>query len=690
MDVTVAKTAGFCFGVSRAVKIVTELLDGKTGEKIYTLGPIIHNSRVINDLQSKGAIVINDIDEAEPGSILVIRAHGISEELYRAIEGKDLKVIDTTCPYVKKIHRVVNDNYRKGNKVIIVGDPHHPEVIGINGWAGGRAVIVDKLEDAGNMDESDESTCVVSQTTITREKWESVLQILRSKFKNIIIFDTICSATVKRQREAEELAGASELMIVVGSRDSSNTQKLYEVCKKNCKNTYLIEYAREIDNIDVRQGSKVCITAGASTPDWIIKEVIEKMEELNTHENEINFKEAFERSLVTLNSGEIVKGRVISYNDAEVYIDMGYKSDGIIPADELSGDTDVKPKDLLKIGDEVDVYVVRVNDGEGNVLLSMKKAESMRGWDKLEAAFEGKAVLQGKVVELVNGGIIAVVNEIRVFVPASQVSDRYVKDLSEFVKKPISLRIIDINKQKRKVVGSARVILEEEKQAIKSSTWDNIEIGKVCMGTVRRLADFGAFVDIGGVDGLIHISEMSWKKIKHPSEVLNVDDTVEVTVLGFDKEKNRVSLGLRKAGDNPWVKAGEKYKAGEVVKGKVIRLVPFGAFVELESSVDGLVHISQISNRRIGKPGDVLEIGQEVDVKIIDINLESQKISLSIKEANSVDAAVPEQEAEKQEVQEAEKQEVQEAAAEAVKETSSYEPVAQEAEACDAKKADEE
>jgi len=652
LDIIVAESAGFCFGVDKAVKLANDLVDNIRGVKIYTLGPIIHNEQVVDKLATRGVKVIEDVSEADvPGHVL-IRAHGVVPEVYEKINRRGLEMTDATCPYVKKIHKLVKEKQEEGCQIVIVGDRDHPEVKGVNGWCSNAAYVVNSVEDVDRIPETDKKICVVAQTTITYEKWQTINNYLKNKFKNIIKFDTICNATSKRQSEAAEIAKAVDMMIVVGSINSSNTQKLYEICKAHCPETYKIETSGDLPPVDIKKVKKIGITAGASTPDWIIKEVIEKMEELNKQENEISFKEAFESSLVTLQTGEIVKGKIIGFNNSEVYVDLGYKSDGIIPMDEYTDDVDFNPEESLKIGDEVEVFVVRVNDGEGNVLLSKKKVDVMKSWDKIEEAFENKTPIKAKVVEVTNGGVIASMGGIRIFVPASQISDRYVKDLSEYLKQTVNLRIIEFNRAKRKVVGSQRVLIEEEKERKENELWNGIEIGKRYSGVVKSLTDFGAFVDIGGVDGLIHISELSWSKIKHPSEVLKVGDKVEVSILEFDREKKRISLGYRKPEDDPWYKAEEKYKVGDVVKGKVVRLVPFGAFIELEKGVDGLVHISQISSVRIAKPEDALKVGQEVEAKIVEANIEAKKISLSIKEVKPIDPVKEKQQPEDSQGQE--------------------------------------
>lgn len=635
MEIIVAKNAGFCFGVSKAMEIINSLLEN-CNERIYTIGSIIHNEQVVNDLKSKGVQVVDFVDDVKKDSNVVIRAHGVTPDVYERLRERNLNYTDATCPYVKKIHKLVNEKYKEGYKIIIVGDRNHPEVEGINGWCNNTAAVVNSIEEAESLEKHNNNVCIVAQTTLSKEKWENINNILNKKFENVIKFDTICSATSDRQNEAAQVAKNVDIMFVIGGKNSSNTQKLFEICKKHCNETYKIETSGDLPPVDIKKFEKIGITAGASTPEWVIKEVIGKMEELNKQGSEMSFKEAFESSLVTLNTGDVVKGKIIGFNNAEVFVDMGFKSDGIIPIEEFTDDVNFNPSESIKIGDEVEVFVVRVNDGEGNVLLSKKRVDSLKGWDKLVESYENKTPVKVKVTEIVNGGAIAVTSGIKIFIPASQISNRYVQNLSEFNKQVIDIRIIEYNKQKKKFVGSRRVILEEEKSAKEKEIWDNIEVGKKYKGTVKSLMDFGAFVDIGGVDGLVHLSELSWNKIKHPSEVLKIGDIIDVTILEFDRDKKKISLGFKKLEDNPWTIAANKYNPNDIVSGKVVRLVPFGAFVELEGPVDGLVHISQISNERIGKPSDVLSVGQVVEAKIMDINIEAKKISLSIKEVNPI------------------------------------------------------
>ena len=647
MEIIVAKSAGFCFGVNNAVNMVFELL--KTNNKeIYTFGPIIHNEQVVNHLSEKGVKTLKDIEDLNTingKGHIVIRAHGVTPIIYKKITDKGLILEDATCPYVKTIHNLVEEKSTEGYRIVIVGDKNHPEVIGINGWCNNNAYIVDNIDDIKSLKKSDEKICVVAQTTITKEKWHEINECLKEKFENILKFDTICSATSKRQAEVDEISKNVDLMIIIGDKNSSNTQKLYDISKKHCAMTFKAETSGDLPPVDVEKIRKIGISAGASTPDWVIEEVIKKMSELNnqkTTENEenqgeINFADMFEDSLVRIQPGDVIKGKVIGFNANEVFVDLGYKSDGIISLEEYTDVPDFQIEKEVKVGDEIEVFVQKINDGEGNVKLSKKQVEANKAWDEIEKAYENKTTLKAIVIEVVKGGVIASYNGVKIFVPGSQLSDRYVKDLSDYLKSTIELRLIDFNERRRKLVGSARVVLEEKNEKSSKEIWESIEEGKVYTGVVKSLTTFGAFVDIGGVDGLVHISELSWSRIKHPSEVLKVGDSIEVNVLEFNKDKKKISLGYRKPEDNPWAKVSEMYKEGVIVTVKVLRMAPFGAFVEIIKGVDGLVHISQISNTHIAKVEDVLEVGMKVDAKIIEMDIENKKINLSIKEVNPID-----------------------------------------------------
>lgn len=636
MEIILAKSAGFCFGVSKAVGVVQELLRDRKSP-LYTFGPIIHNEQVVNELAAMGAKVVEDVNRIDVPGWVVIRAHGVPPEIYREIEKKGSQVVDATCPYVKKIHKLVKTKYEEGYKVIIIGDADHPEIKGINGWCGNSAFIVDSLEDVEKIECCREKVCVVAQTTSEREKWEKLIDVIEKKFKKVEKFDTICNATAERQKEAAEISSRVDAMIVIGGKSSSNTRKLHQICSRYCRNTYWVEDPADLPFLGGKGLGRVGVTAGASTPDWIIKEVVRRMEDLNKEEQDLNFKEAFEESIVTLRAGDAVKGKIIGFSGSEVYIDLGYKSDGVIPLEEFSDEHDFDPGKSLKVGEEIEAYVIKVNDAEGHVLLSKKRLDAAKALDRIKDSYENKTPISVKIKEVVKGGVVGVLGGYQIFIPASQLSDRYVSDLNKYVGTVETIRITEYNGPRRKYVGSRRVILEEEKARAEERLWEEIEVGKKYAGTVTSLTNFGAFVDIGGVDGLIHISELSWGRIKHPSEVLKVGDRVEVTVLEFDREKKRISLGYRKNEDNPWYRAEERYKVGDIVKGRVVRLVPFGAFVELEKGVDGLVHISQISNFRIAKPSDVLETGQEVEAKIVEADIPNKKIALSIKEVNPID-----------------------------------------------------
>jgi 4-hydroxy-3-methylbut-2-enyl diphosphate reductase len=419
-------------------------------------------------------------------------------------------------------------------------------------------------------------------------------------------------------------------MIVIGSKISSNTQKLFEISKSKCQNTIQIDTSKDLDFESLRGKSKIGVTAGASTPDWIIEEVINKMSTLDKKTDDLDFAKLYEESMIVLSNGDIVKGTVIGFNNNEVYVDLGFKSDGIIPASEFTDGNNIK--EIVNIGDQVEAVIIRVNDADGNVLLSKKKIEANRSWDKVKDYFNNKTEIKAKATDVVKGGITAKWNNLKIFVPASQISNKFIKNLQEIIGSEMRLRIIEFNQKNRRLVGSQRVILEEENTKSQGSVWVEIEVGKKYQGVVKNITDFGAFVDIGGVDGLVHISDLSWKKIKHPSEILTVGDKVEVSVKDFNKEKSKISFYLKKAEDDPWDVEASKYSVGDMFEVKIVRLLPFGAFVEISEGIEGLVHISQISSTRVGKIADVLTVGQVVKAKITEINIQNKKISLSIKD----------------------------------------------------------
>ena len=638
MEIHVAKSAGFCFGVNRAIEAVYNAVG--TG-KIYTYGPIIHNKEVTKDLEQKGVYSIDSLDGIDEGTV-VLRSHGVGKNVYDMVKDKNLKIIDGTCPFVKKIHDIVSKEYAAGRKIIIIGDSSHPEIIGINGWCDYSAIIIES-EDMAREESFDTETeySLVVQTTFRKNRFNEITSIIKERTPKLKIFYTICSATEERQKEAVELSQKMDKMIVIGDKKSSNTQKLYEICKKNCPNSYNIETFSDLVLNNFGKNDKIGVTAGASTPPAIIKEVIGNMSEIQNEKlnniqegEELSFQQMLDESFVSLHTGDIVKGTVINVSaNEEVSVNLGYKSDGIIPKDEYSSDATSVPSKELQPGDEIEVFVVRVNDGDGNVLLSRKRIESMKGMDDVQKAFDEKTTVEGKVTDVVKGGIIAVVNGVRVFIPSSQVSNKFVDDLSVFKGQTLEFNIIELDRSKRRIIGGRKALIEKEAAAKRDAIFATLEAGKKVTGTVSRITDFGAFVNLGGVDGLIHISEMSWGRITNPREFLKEGDTVEVVVLDADKEKNKISLSLKDVTPNPWLSAAEKYAVGSVVEGKVVRMVPFGAFVELEPGVDGLVHISQIAEERIEKPEDKLTIGDVIKVKVLEVSAENKKISLSKKQA---------------------------------------------------------
>ena len=635
MQIILAKTAGFCFGVDRAVEMVEESV--RRGNKTATLGPIIHNRHVVERFLEQGVRELDSPEQAEPGETVIIRAHGVPEQVQQALCARGVPVLDATCPFVKKIHTIVKNETQKGRKIIIFGSPAHPEVEAIASFCREPLIVQSPEELESWLREAPERRnlpiSMVSQTTSSQKMWKSCAEIAKKVCTNCEIFDTICRATEMRQEEAAILSQKCDAMVVVGDARSSNTGRLAMICEQYCKKVSLVDQADDLEMSLFSGANTVGITAGASTPSWIIKEVNNKMsEELKVETAmEENFAELLEQSLKTLNNGDKVTGTVMAVGSTEVEVDLGTKHTAYIPLEDFSGDPNVKPEEAVKVGDQIEAIVVHVNDGEGVVRLSKKRLEAGKAWEEIEAAAENKDIVEGVVTEENKGGIVVNVKGIRVFVPASQSGVAKGGDLGELLKKNVQLRITEVNRARRRVVGSIRSVASEQRKAAQEKIWSEIEVGKQYHGTVKSLTSYGAFVDIGGVDGMVHVSELSWNRIKNPAEVVKVGDEIDVYVIALDPEKKKISLGYKTEATNPWTIFNNEYKVGDVVTVKIVKLMTFGAFAEIIPGVDGLIHISQIADRRIGKPEDVLSEGQEVDAKIIDIDQEHKRISLSIR-----------------------------------------------------------
>ena len=633
MSVKLAKSAGFCFGVDRAVELV-EKAAGE-GKKVLTLGPIIHNRHVVGKFNEMGVGVIETPEEAGPENTVIIRSHGVTRDVCRRLEATGCEVIDATCPFVKRIHGIVSRAEEEGRLPIIIGTRAHPEVEGIAGWCS-NCLILETPEELENWIKTAEPArdlpiCMVSQTTSTEFLWKMCGEIAKKQFTNLKIFDTICRATEYRQSEAAELSKLCQAMVVVGDPKSSNTGRLAMICREHCGIVALVDNAADLNPDDYRGVTDVGITAGASTPAWIIKEVNKTMSEIINENLMEDFAALLEQSIKTLNTGDKVMGTVTHIGNTEIQVDLGTKHAGYIPYDEVSADPSVKPEDILHVGDEIEVFVVRVNDMEGTVQLSKKKLDGLKVWDDMTAWAEEKTTVEGVITEENKGGLVATIKGIRVFIPASQSGIAKGGDMAGMVGQTVQLKITEVNRQRRRVIGSIRAVSNESRKAAQEKIWAEIENGKKYHGTVKSLTSYGAFVDIGGVDGMVHVSELSWNHIKTPSEVVKVGDEIDVYVISFDAEKRKISLGYKTAEMNPWNQFMTNYNVGDVVDAKIVKLMTFGAFAEILPGVDGLIHISQIADKRIGKPEDVLSEGQDVQVKITDVDAESKRISLSIR-----------------------------------------------------------
>ena len=646
MQITVSEAAGFCFGVQRAVETVESVAAG--GGSVATLGPIVHNRHVVARFAAMGVREISAVEEAPAGCTVIIRAHGVGKAVYDALAARGLKVVDATCPFVDRIHQLVRCAEAEQRRPVIFGSRTHPEVVGISGWCE-HPLIVERPEEweAWLSDPKNRETpyALVAQTTSNKELWKRFCEISKKLCTNAIIFDTICKATETRQTEAAKLASRSDTMIVVGDKASANTRQLAAICREHCARVYPVDNAAELAECDFSQSHNIGITAGASTPAWIIKEVNQTMDENKMAEtaelekkpadtaSEESFEAMLDASIKTLNTGDTVTGTVVAIGATEVQVDLGTKHAGYIPCDEVSSDPALKPEDVLKVGDEIKVFVVRVNDQEGTVQLSRKKLDGMRVWEELDEAAQNKTPVECTISEVNKGGLVANVKGVRVFIPASASGVARGGNLEEMKGKNVKIRITEVNRERRggRVVGSIRAVQAEEHKAAQEKIWSEIEVGKKYTGTVKSLTSYGAFVDIGGVDGMVHVSELSWRRIKNPAEVVKVGDVIDVYVIALDPEKKKISLGYKTEEMNPWNQFMAKYQVGDVANVKVVKMMTFGAFAEILPGVDGLIHISQIANRRIGKPEEVLAVGQEVEAKIIDVDAERKRISLSIR-----------------------------------------------------------
>lgn len=665
--IILAETAGFCFGVDRAVNLVYSLVND--GKKVCTLGPIIHNAQLVGDLEQRGVKIIDSIDECPDGYMVVVRTHGVEKSVIDDIENKNIEYVDATCPFVKKIHRIVK-KFDSSVPVLVAGDVNHPEVIGIRSYCNGKSFVfkndeeLQKILHNDYIDKNKKIICV-SQTTFSLEEWKKCEKIIKKVCTNCEIFDTICNATADRQNEAYEISEKSDAMIVIGGRHSSNTCKLRDVSSAHCR-SFLIETADELKSIDLSPYNVIGVTAGASTPSVIIKEVLKSMsEEIKEKEvettsavteevvetaetadkavkepavkasadGEASFEELLNESFKENENSKVVTGTVVSITPTEVYVDVpGRKQTGVVAFNDLSAEPIDKCEDVVSVGDEIDLVIMKTDDQDGVLKLSKKLVDAQKGWDDIVAAKENDEILEGTVTQVIRGGVLVTTKGTRVFVPASLSGVPRNQELDSIKGQTVRFKIIDINPTRRRAVGSIKVVADAERKEKQDAVWATLEVGKKMTGTVKSLTSYGAFVDLGGIDGMIHISELSWSRIKHPSEVVKVGDTVEVTIKALDEETRKISLGFKNIEDSPWEIMKRDYPVGSVVDARIVSFATFGAFANILPTVDGLIHISQISWDRIQTPQDVLKIGDVVKAKIIDIDYDKKRVSLSIKE----------------------------------------------------------
>ena len=654
-----AANSGFCFGVKQAIEKTEEEIRRKAESsspgRIYTWGPLIHNKTVTDGLKERGVSILDSLENVKPEDVIIVRSHGETKEFFEKARARNCKIIDATCPFVKKIQQLAEKAHRKGKQVVIVGDRLHPEVKGINGWCDNSAITVNSVEDAEGVLENHNRNLffLVAQTTIKKELLDAVIRVFETNNVHVEVNNTICNATALRQKSCAELAEICDAMLIIGGRESSNTGKLFEISEKKCKKTFFVEKIEDLPLHQIAKCNKIGIAAGASTPECVIKEVIATMSE----KKEMSMEELLATEAYDLDGAmrlprlnEVVNGTVHQVTENGIIVDMGCKKDGIIPKEEVTLEGDQKLTDLFKAGDEIQAKVVKTDDGEGVITLSKKKLEVNEHWNEINEALENKTTITVKVLRQVNGGVIAAYKEVSGFIPLSQLSDKYVENADEFIGKELPVKVTRVDLKRGRTVFSHKAILDEEKKKQIEAVWNSLNVGDVVEGTVMRFTDYGAFVDLGGIDGLLHISEISWGKLKHPQEVLQIGDRVKVKILSMNEEKGKISLGLKQTTPEPWSVIEEKYQVGQVVTGKVVQIKEYGAFVELEPGLDGLVHISEVAHKRVNDIAEELTLGQTVEAKILEIDTERKRISLSIK--RTVEAPAEEAEAAAEEADE--------------------------------------
>lgn len=633
MKIIIADPSGFCFGVSRAIEMAEQSAD--TYGLVQTLGKIIHNSDEVARLGRHGVTCSLTLAELDSNLPVIIRSHGETKKVVDALRTTHRQVIDATCPFVSKLHKDV-DRYSTDHRVILLGNSDHPEIIGAVGWSHRPVDVVSSLEELQALTLSDEPTVLVAQTTLREDFFAAAADYLRERVPELKIENTICSATKNRQQAAVDLAKRVDAMIVLGGKESSNTKKLVELCRLFNQNTFSFENSSEINGVELEKYGIIGISAGASTPQWIIDSVVETLERkagVTKHMDNSEMKNLMEQSsFIVPKKNEVLKGKVVMVKDDGVVINIGYKADGILPANEISNPENKPLSELYEVDDEIEVLVLKREDSDGEVLLSSKRLRSRKDWEVLEEKFNNQETITVKVTEVVKGGLSAFYHDIRAFIPASHIDTGFVRDLSQFVGQEIEVGFLDFDRRKNQIVLTRKDILEKGQAGELEEFWKNIEVGQVKKGVVRRFTNYGAFIELGPADGLLHVSEIQWGKVNKPSDVLKVNDEMEFKIIDFNRDENKISLSRKQLVPDPWAIIDENYHVGERYDGKVVSLTDFGAFIELEPGLEGLIHVSQISEDRVEVPSDVLRVGEEVVVKILDIDKGDRRIKLSMKE----------------------------------------------------------
>lgn len=642
MKLFITKYIGFCGGVANAVSLALK----QEGKRIFTLGKLVHNENVLGKLKSKDIEQVDDVSKLSAGDTVIIRAHGVAKEIFQYCIDNNITVIDATCKSVKNIQLKAQKYYNEGYQIVLIGDRNHAEIIGINGWCNNSAIIINTDDEAVDLTNY-QKILIMFQTTFNITESAKIIQnIITDNSKTVEIFDTICYTTICKQKEAELLSKQCDCCLIIGSNTSSNSKQLVSVCKVNCPNTFLVCNPQDLSSYNFSLYNNIALICSASTPTELFEEVTNSMVAIANDNKETSeevvettvkvneFTKAIDKmhhNFKPYRKGMKVKGTVSHVDNEGISISIGTKKDGMIPNEEICLNGDIEQfKSTLRVGDSLEAIIISTDK---SLVLSHKAIQVLYKDDALIDGIKEGNEFTTTPSKAVKGGLLSKLGSYTVFIPASHIKNGFVSNLEQYVGKKMRVIALQdgVDDSKKKIVASQKELLNKEKKEKEENFWNNIEINEVVDGKVLRFAPFGAFVSVRGFDCLAHLSDLSWNNIQSPGEVLEINKTYEFVVIKLDREANRVSLGYKQLQLQPWQLAAEQFPVGSIVKGKVVRILSFGAFVELASGIDGLLHVSNMSWEWLDDISKAVKVGDEIEVVVIDADIENKRITLSRK-----------------------------------------------------------